>query len=97
MAARRDSGGAYAVTTMADPVTDPVDLPIAPGAVVVVRDEEWLVRETEQTGDGLLVHVEALRSWSANTRACFYRPLDDIRPLDPPAATESVDAIRVRG
>jgi hypothetical protein len=31
---------------------------IAPGSVVVIRDEEWLVRATEMTADGLLVTAQ---------------------------------------
>ncbi len=67
------------------------DLAIAPGSVVVVRDEEWLVRETEQTADELLVHVQGLSELVRDTRACFYRSLDDIRPLDPAAARVVAD------
>lgn len=67
------------------------DLAIAPGSVVVVRDEEWLVRETEETADGLLVHVQGLTELVRDTRACFYRSLDDIRPLDPAAAQVVAD------
>ena len=33
---------------------------IAPGSVVVIRDEEWLVRSTEMTADGLLVTAQGL-------------------------------------
>lgn len=67
------------------------DLAIAPGSVVVVRDEEWLVRETEQSADGLLVHVQGLTELVRDTRACFYQSLDDIRPLDPRAARVVAD------
>src|SRR6478752_29143 len=74
-----------------DAIRDSIDLPIAPGAVVVVRDEEWLVRETEQTADGLLVHVQGLTELVRDTRACFYQSLDDIRPLDPRAAQVVAD------
>ncbi|WP_420121755.1 helicase-related protein [Nakamurella sp.] len=76
--------------TTTDPSTES-DLAIAPGSVVVVRDEEWLVRETEQTADGLLVHVQGLTELVRDTRACFYQSLDDIRPLDPRAARVVAD------
>ena len=32
----------------------------APGSVVVVRDEEWLVTATEQTAGGLLIYGQGL-------------------------------------
>jgi hypothetical protein len=91
MAARRDCWGACAVSMTMDPVVEPSDIQIAPGSVVVVRDEEWLVRETEQTADGLLVHVQGLGELVRDTRACFYQSLDDIRSLDPAAAKVVAD------
>lgn len=56
---------------------------IAPGSVVVVRDEEWLVRATEQTPSGLLVRVQGLGQLVRDTEAVFYDSLDDIEVLDP--------------
>lgn len=56
---------------------------IAPGSVVVVRDEEWLVRATEQTPTGLLVRVQGLGQLVRDTEAVFYDSLDDIEVLDP--------------
>lgn len=35
-------------------------LSVAPGSVVVVRDEEWLVESIDQTLDGPLLHVQGL-------------------------------------
>ncbi|GLZ49475.1 helicase [Actinomycetospora sp. NBRC 106375] len=64
---------------------------LAPGSVVVVRDEEWFVRATEETADGLLVHVQGLGELVRDTTASFYAALDDIRPLDPAAATVVAD------
>ena len=61
--------------------------PLAPGSVVVVRDEEWLVRATEETADGLLVHVQGLGELVRDTTASFYDNLDNIDPLDPAEAT----------
>ena len=52
---------------------------LAPGSVVVVRDEEWLVRATEDTADGLLVHVQGLGELVRDTTASFYAGLDDDR------------------
>ena len=65
---------------MTEPITEAPDLSIAPGSVVVVRDREWLVRETEQAADGLPVHVQGLSEQSHDTRDCFYQSLDDSAP-----------------
>lgn len=59
---------------------------IAPGSVVVVRDEEWLVTATEETTDGLLVHAQGLGELVRDTSASFYASLDAIEALDPAAA-----------
>ena len=63
----------------------------APGSVVVVRDEEWLVTATEQTTDGVLVHGQGLSELVRDTTACFYQSLDHIQALDPAAATVVAD------
>ena len=72
------------------PVADGSDT-IAPGSVVVVRDEEWLVRATEQTSDGLLVRVQGLGELVKDTEATFYASLDVIAALDPAAAVVRAD------
>lgn len=61
-------------------------LGLAPGSVVVVRDEEWLVRATEETSDGPLVHVQGLSELVRDVSASFYASLDDIEALDPAEA-----------
>src|SRR3954451_19775478 len=66
-------------------VTDSGNHPqLAPGSVVVVRDEEWFVRATEETADGLLVHVQGLGELVRDSAASFYAELepDKIVPLD---------------
>ena len=55
--------------------------------MVVVRDEEWFVRATEQTADGLLVHVQGFGELVRDSTASFYAELDEIVPLDPAKAT----------
>lgn len=65
---------------------------VAPGSVVVVRDEEWFVRATEETADGLLVHVQGLGELVRDTTASFYDRLDEISVLDPAKATVVPDA-----
>ncbi|MEU8020962.1 helicase-related protein [Micromonospora haikouensis] len=64
----------------------------APGSVVVVRDEEWLVRATEETTDGTLLHVQGLGELVRDTTASFYVRLDGPIPLDPSAARVVADA-----
>ncbi|MDN5748720.1 MAG: DEAD/DEAH box helicase, partial [Pseudonocardia sp.] len=64
---------------------------LAPGSVVVVRDEDWFVQSTEQTADGLLVHVRGLTELVRDTTASFYARLDEIVPLDPAEATVVAD------
>ena len=58
-------------------------LSLAPGSVVLVRDEEWLVSSAEQAADGLVVRVLGLSELVRGTTATFYEALDDIRTLDP--------------
>lgn len=59
---------------------------VAPGSVVQVCDEEWLVSTVEQTDDGQLVTVQGLSDLVRGTTATFYEHLDTI-PLDPREAT----------
>lgn len=67
------------------------ELNIAPGSVVVVRDEEWLVTSAEQGSDGWLVRVRGLSELVAETTAAFYSSLDTIEPQDPKAAKVVAD------
>ncbi len=60
--------------------------------MVVVRDEDWFVQSTEQTADGLLVHVRGLTELVRDTTASFYASLDSIEPLDPAQARVVADA-----
>lgn len=66
-------------------------LNLAPGSVVVVRDEEWLVRSTEETSDGLLIHVQGLSELVRDTNATFFESLDTIEALDPAQAKVVAD------
>ncbi|MCR8674696.1 DEAD/DEAH box helicase [Micrococcus sp. HG099] len=61
-------------------------LTVAPGSVVVVRDEEWLVTSVEPTADGQLLSVRGLTELVRDTEATFYERHDDIQVLDPAAA-----------
>jgi len=71
--------------------TSTVSRGFAPGSVVVVRDEEWLVTATEQTAGGLLVYGQGRSELVRDTTACFYDTLDEIEALDPAAATVVAD------
>lgn len=62
-------------------------LAVAPGSVVVVRDEEWLVTGVEQTTDGSLLSVRGLTELVRDTNAMFFEGLDRIEVLDPAEAT----------
>lgn len=62
-------------------------LELAPGSVVIVRDEEWLVTQARTTSDGLLIHVQGLSELVRGQNASFYASLDTIEVLDPKQAT----------
>ncbi|MBN4928288.1 DEAD/DEAH box helicase [Hoyosella rhizosphaerae] len=55
----------------------------APGSVVVVRDEDWLVSAVEPATDGFFVHVIGLSELVRDTAATFSTALDDIVESDP--------------
>ncbi|OYO23442.1 helicase [Enemella dayhoffiae] len=61
-------------------------LNVAPGSVVIVRDEEWLVTSVEMTVDGQLLRVQGLSELVRGTTASFYESLDHIETLDPAEA-----------
>ena len=67
------------------------DLNVAPGSIVVVRDEEWLVTKAEQGADGWLVHVRGLSELVSDTTAAFYSSLDTIEVQDPKEARVVAD------
>jgi superfamily II DNA or RNA helicase len=59
----------------------------APGSIVEVRDEQWMVTSVDQDGDGYLVHVQGLTELVRDTTATFATVLDDIKTVDPAEAT----------
>ncbi len=69
---------------------------LAPGSVVVVRDEEWLVTAAEQTIDGWRLDVVGLSELVRETSATFYTgrdgDLDTVELLDPRQARLVPDA-----
>ncbi|MFE9579951.1 helicase-related protein [Nocardia sp. NPDC006044] len=66
-------------------------LTVAPGSIVVVRDEEWLVTSAEHGSDGWLLRVRGLSELVADTSAAFYDSLDDVEVLDPAKAQVVAD------
>ncbi|BAW93609.1 helicase domain protein [Actinomyces sp. Chiba101] len=56
---------------------------VAPGSVVRVRDEDWLVTQVSHNVDGLLVTVQGLSELVRDTTAQFSAGLDRIIPVDP--------------
>ncbi|MGO4442192.1 helicase-related protein [Mycobacterium sp. 2YAF39] len=84
----RQPTGDHVLTAVVD---SPVDLNVAPGSIVVIRDEEWLVTSAEQGADGWLVRVRGLSELVADTTAAFYSSLDTIEVQDPKAAKVVAD------
>ena len=58
-------------------------LDVAPGSVVQVRDEDWLVTQVSMTSDGTLVTVQGLSELVRDTTAQFSAGIDRIVPVDP--------------
>jgi hypothetical protein len=73
-------------------VQESARISIAPGSVVIVRDEEWLVTGVEHTTDGRLLRCQGLSELVRDTSASFYEGLDTgLRVLDPAEATVVAD------
>src|SRR4051794_32644044 len=64
---------------------------VAPGSVVQVRDEEWLVTAVPSTADGQLLTVRGLSELVRDTTATFYESLDTITVVDPAKMTVVAD------
>jgi len=62
-----------------------------PGAVVVVRDETWLVQRAERASDGWFVEVRGLSPLVRGTEATFSDAIETITVLDPAQAAVRVD------
>ena len=55
---------------------------LAAGAQVVVRDEEWVVTQVQQTPtDGLMVRCLGTSTLVRDSQATFFTKLDHIEPL----------------
>ncbi len=67
-----------------DPTPTPTTSgPIAPGSLVRVRDETWLVTSIEDTADGPLYTVRGVSALVRDTTATFYSSLDQIAVIAP--------------
>jgi hypothetical protein len=64
---------------------------IAPGSVVIVRDEEWLVTKMETTDGVSLLSVQGLSELVRGTSATFLDCLDKIEVFDPASASLVAD------
>ena len=63
----------------------------APGSVVIVRDEEWLVTSVEAATDGYFVNVIGLSELVRDTEATFSTGIDTIVEADPANVTVVAD------
>lgn len=63
----------------------------APGSIVEVRDEEWLVTRVEPASDGFIVDVIGLSELVRDTSARFATGLDDIVEVAPTDVTVVAD------
>lgn len=61
---------------------DLTQLRVAPGSVVVVRDEEWVVTKVDATSQGAVLNVRGISDLVRNTEAVFYQSLDHIDVVD---------------
>lgn len=59
------------------------DQTFAPGLMVKVRDELWLITSVTQSVDGYLLKVRGLSDYVRDTTASFYTALDDVEVFDP--------------
>lgn len=83
------SGSAHA-----DDVADQVSgdhAGLAPGATVIVRDEEWLVTNVARSTDGWMITARGQSEYVKDKPATFFTRLDDIRVFDPAAVTVKAD------
>src|SRR3954453_14540325 len=67
------------------------DFQAAPGSIVEVRDEQWLVTNVERAGDGWLVDVQGLTELVRDTTATFATVLDEVNVVDPADAKVVAD------
>lgn len=72
--------------------TSHTDAVPAPGSLLVIRDEEWLVTRSERASDGAwFVTAQGVSELVRDTTATFSTALDDIQVLDPADARVVAD------
>ncbi|MDO4911309.1 MAG: DEAD/DEAH box helicase [Corynebacterium sp.] len=64
---------------------------IAPGIIVEVRDEYWLVTEVSDAANHKKVQVRGISDYVRDEEAVFFDCFDDIKPLDPSAVKITAD------
>ncbi|GMA40279.1 hypothetical protein [Mobilicoccus caccae] len=67
---------------------------VAPGSLVLVRDEEWLVTHVGPTRDGTLITCQGLSELVAGSTVQFFEGLDTITPFDPRQTRVVADSSR---
>ena len=73
----------YIMTVPAAPQPAKTKETYAPGLMVRVRDELWLITNVTQSVDGYLLKVRGLSDYVRDTTASFYTAIDDVEVFDP--------------
>lgn len=81
---------------MADAVSQKALEGVAPGVVVVIRDEQWLVTQVSTTSDGLLLTCQGLSELVQGTTAQFYEALEESIEVADPRNTRVVPDVSSR-
>lgn len=69
---------------------------VAPGVVVVIRDEQWLVTQVTNTSDGLLLTCQGLSELVQGTTAQFFEALEESIEVADPRNTKVVPDVSSR-
>ena len=73
----------YIMTVPAAPQPSNTKETYAPGLMVRVRDELWLITNVTQSVDGYLLKVRGLSDYVRDTTASFYTAIDEVEVFDP--------------
>ncbi|MCX7492943.1 helicase-related protein [Corynebacterium sp. P6129] len=72
-------------------ISDELHRALAPGRIVEVRDEEWLITSVFPTVNGMKIRARGVSDFVRDTPATFYTELDRINPLDADSVTLKAD------